>query len=112
MALPMLSPLLIVAALAYIVGFFDYFAGKENKIQNQNTAKPMRRQFLKYINPLWSLHIGAFCIPVLLAVQLSLGFKDNIIFIFGVPSPMFVSVIAGTLVGLISLTLLYFWNHR
>jgi hypothetical protein len=108
----MQTPLFLLSALAYLVGFLDYFARKENIIQKQNTAKPKRRQFSNYINPLWSLHIGAFSIPASLASQLGLGFKDNMIFIFGVPSPMFVSVIAGAVVGLISLTLLYFWNHR
>jgi hypothetical protein len=96
----------------YVVGFLDYFARKENKIHEQNTEKPTRRQFSNHINPLWSLHIGAFSTPVSLASQSGLGFKDNITFIFEVPSPMFVSVIAGAAVGLISLTLLYFWNHR
>jgi hypothetical protein len=112
MALPMLTPLLIVAALAYVVGFLGHFAGKENKIQEQNTAKPIRRQFSNYINLLWSLHIGAFSTPILLALQLSLGFNDNMIFIFGIPAPIFFSIIAGAVVGLISLTLLYFRNNR
>ena len=112
MALPIQTPWFILAALAYVVGFVDYFAGKEKTTQEQNTAKPMRRQFSNHTNPLWSLHIGAFSTPVSLVLQLGLGFKDNMIYILGVPSPMFVSVIAGAVVGLISLAILYFWNHR
>lgn len=96
----------------YAVGFLDYFTGKENTIQKQNTVKTMRHQFSNYANPSWSLHIGAFSTPILLALQLGLGFKDNMIFIFGVPSPMFVSVIAGVVVGVVTLVLFYAWNNR
>ena len=112
MALPMQTPLFLLSALAYLVGFLDYFAGKENIIQKQNTAKPIRRQFSNYTNPLWAVHIGAFSTPASLALQLGLSFKDNMTIIFGTPSPMFASIITGAVVGLISLALLYFWNHR
>ena len=112
MALPMQTPLFLLSALAYLVGFLDYFTGKEDTIQKQNTVKSISRQFSNYTNPLWAVHIGAFSTPVLLAQQLGLGFKDNMTIIFGTPSPMFASIITGAVVGLISLALLYFWNHR
>ena len=115
-ALTLLMPLFILTILAYVVGFLDYFARKRNTTREQNTVKTTRRHFSRYTNPSWSLHIGAFSTPVLLALQLGETYSrfsdNNIIFILGIPSPMFVSVIAGAGVGLISLALLYFWNHR
>jgi hypothetical protein len=112
MALSMQTPWFILATIACVVGFVDYFAGRENTTREQNTVKPIRRQFSNYINPLWSLHIGAFSTPVLLALQLGLGFKDNMTIIFGTPSPMFASIIAGAVVGLLTLILIYVWNHH
>jgi len=98
----MVTPLLIVAILAYVVGAVDYFAGKEKTLQEQNTIKPIRRKFSKYVNPLWSIHIGAFSTPVILVFQIGLGFRSYL--------TMFVSISTGIAVGLICLALLYFWN--
>ena len=104
MALPMVTPLLIVAILAYVVGAVDYFAGKEKTLQEQNTVKPIGRKFSKYVNPLWSIHIGTFSTPVILAFQMGLGFKSYL--------TMFVSISAGVAIGLICLAQLYVWNPR
>ena len=110
-ALTLVTPLLIFASIAYVVGFLDYYAGRKPQFTNI-MQEPMKRQFSKYANPFWGLHIGAFVTPVLLALQLVnvsySGFGgSNLTFIMGVPSPMFYSVIGGAIVGIIALLVLY-----
>jgi hypothetical protein len=80
-------------------------------LKEQNNAKPIQRQFSNNINPLWSVHIGALSVPDLIALQRGLGFKDNMIFIFWVPSLMFVSIVFGIATGIITLIPLYTWNR-
>ena len=110
-ALTLVTPLLICASIAYVVGFLDYYTGKKPQYRNK-IQKPMKRQFSKYANPFWGLHIGAFVTPVLLALQLVnvsySGFGgSNLTFISGVPSQVFVSLIGGAIVGIVALLVLY-----
>jgi len=111
MALTVVTPLLIFAAIAYVVGFLDYYTGRKPQYRNK-IQKPMKRQFSKYANPFWGLHIGAFTSPILLAIQLGQVYfsrfeSGNLTFIFGVPSPMFYSIIGGAMVGIVALLILY-----
>ena len=98
------APWFILSALAYVVGFVGYFAGKENTVNG--AVKSAKRHFSIKINPLWSFPAGAFTTLALLALHLGLGFQENMTSIFGIPSPVFVSFAAGVVVGLLSLVLL------
>jgi len=115
-ALTLVTPLLIYASIAYVVGFLDYYTGKKPQYRNK-TQKPMKHQFSKYANPFWGLHIGAFVTPVLLALHLVnvsySGFGgSNLTFILGIPSPMFYSVIGGATVGIVVLLINYTLSTR
>ena len=117
MALATFMPLFFLAALAYIVGFLDYYDKKRSAIKERNTVKLLKRQFLKYANPFWGLHIGAFTTPLLFAIQLGQVYfsrfdSGNLTFIFGVPSPMFYSVIVGAMVGIVVSVILYVLSTR
>jgi hypothetical protein len=117
MALTTFIPLFFLAALAYIVGFLDHYTRKRSTMKERNTVKPLKSQFLKYADPFWGLHIGAFSIPVLFAIQLNQVYfsrfdSGNLTFIFGIPSPMFYSVIGGATVGIFVLLINYILSAR
>ena len=116
-ALYLLTPLFFLAVIAYIVGFLDYFLRKKPIIQERNAVKPMKHRFSNITNPFLGLHLGAFSTPILLATQLGQVYfsrfdSGNLTFIFGVPSPMLISVLGGVTIGTVALLILYVLNRR
>ena len=63
------------------------------------------------IIPLWSFPSAVLTTLKLLGLHLGLGFSESMTYIGGVPSPVFVSLIAGAVVGIVVLLVLYLQNH-
>jgi hypothetical protein len=90
---------LILASLAYVVGFVGYYAGRENA---EETQKHVRQSDSTKLNSIWSIPIGASVILAVLVLQFVLGFMNETDVIFGVVLPIFYSIIAGSIVGIVA----------
>jgi hypothetical protein len=98
------TPWFILAALAYVVGFVGYFAGKENDVKE--TTKPAKRHDTVKLDTIWSIPIGGSVILIVLVLQGVLGYWNDSDLIFGVTLPILYSIVAGSIVGLVALLLI------
>ena len=113
-ALAVNAPWFVIAALAYVVGFVGYFAGKEDIVTSiaANEAKVERTQELESefisdrVDSFWSVPIGVLVIFIIIILQIVLGFWNPADMIFGVAFPILYSIVAGSIVGLVALLLI------
>jgi hypothetical protein len=100
------APWFVLAALLYVVGVVGYYAGRENAAtSDEANIEEMQEdadQPVSYkIDPLWSFPIGIFVTIGVLVSQIALGFRGSEV-IFGVALPIFYSIVAGSIVGLVA----------
>jgi hypothetical protein len=98
------TPWFIISALAYVVGFVGYFAGKENELKE--TTKPATQHDTVKLDTIWSIPIGGSVILMVLVLQGALGYWNDSDLIFGVGLPILYSIVAGSIVGLVALLLI------
>jgi len=104
----------LISALLYVVGFVGYYAGKEksqtvvteNKPSISEAKKPVNRQVKDKVDSWWSFTVGALATSGSLIVLLGAGFLDASDLLRGIFLPTFLSIVAGSLAGLIALFLI------
>jgi hypothetical protein len=105
-ALAASAPWLIIASLTYVVGVVGYYAGRENAATSdeanveemQESSQPVSSK----IDSLWSFPVGALTALGILVLQGALGFWNDSDLIFGVALPIFYSIVAGSIVGIVA----------
>jgi hypothetical protein len=103
-----------ISALCYVVGFVGYYAGKENaqvtvtvnKAPIIENKKPVKIQVKDKVDSWWSFAVGALATSGSLIVLLGAGFLDASDLLRGMFLPTFLSIVAGSLAGLIALFLI------
>jgi hypothetical protein len=94
------APWLVLASLLYVVGFVGYYAGRETVTTSSSldeTDESASSQSL-----VWPFSLGVLAFLGVLALQFALGFMNGANMLFGVALPIFYSVIAGSIVGLVA----------
>jgi hypothetical protein len=92
---------LVLSALMYVVGFVGYYAGQE-KVATPIPSKRKRQSVSNKIDSLWSFPIGALTALGVLVLQGALGFWNDSDLIYGVALPIFYSIVAGSIVGIVA----------
>lgn len=93
------APWLILSALMYVIGFVGYFAGRENVATPTNLPKAEKCKSGKNSSE-WALAVGALTTLAVIALQYFSGIMANPDRTFGFILPIFISIVAGLIVGL------------
>jgi hypothetical protein len=104
----------LISALLYVVGFVGYYAGKEktqavvteNKPPISEAKKTVNRQAKDKVDSWWSFTVCASATLGSIIVLLVAGLLNTSDMIRGFFLPMFLSIVAGSLAGLIALFLI------
>ena len=106
-ALAVSAPWLILASLTYVVGVVGYYAGRENAATSDEANVEEMQEYVSQpvsskIDSLWSFPVGALTALGVLVLQGALGFWNDSDLIFGVALPIFYSIVAGSIVGIVA----------
>ena len=104
------APWFVLAALLYVVGVVGYYAGRENvATSDEENVEEMQEDASQpdsnKIDPLWSFPIGIFVTIGVLVLQIAMGFRSSEV-ILGVALPIFYSIVAGSIVGLVAYSII------
>jgi len=98
------APWFILAALMYVVGFVGYYAGREYEFEKM--GKPRWQPIPAKVDPMWAVPIGAVVIILLIAMQIGMGYWNEMDIYSGVILPLSYSIVIGSVAGLASFIVL------